>query len=411
MYQSSILIVGGGIAGVTAAETVRAQAPDKSVLLVSEEPHPLYSRVLLRNYVAGSLPREKVFLRSAEWYQTNGIEYAAGVRVRMLDLEDRTAELSDGRSVRYSKLLLASGGYPRPWNVPGSDVPGVLRFQTLEDADRLKDALGTAKRAVVVGGGFIAMDFVQAFVRAGIPTTLLVLAKRFWEPLLDVESADLVHDVLRASGVAVHYNAEVTRVVGTERVEGVVLRDGTEYPCDVLGVGIGIAPDHGFVHGTGVEFGIGVKVNEYLETDRPEVLAAGDAADFWDVVVGARHRLGNWTNAVLQGRAAGRTLAGTRTAFRAVSAYTIEYLGLPVAFIGDVHPHPRNRDVIRGSRAIGSVGRFVLRDGRLVGATLLNRAAERMPIQSLILRGVDLTTAIAQLANPSLPLATLAALP
>lgn len=333
--------------------------------------------------------------------------YLPGTTVSRLDLDAHTAELSSGRTLWYQRLLLATGGYPRPWIVPGADLPGVLRFQTIEDADALKAACNSAKHAVVVGGGFIGLDFVQAFVRAGIPTTVLVLEPRYWFPLLDPESSGLVTDVLRKSGVVVRFNVQVARIVGSPGVEGVVLTDGAEFPADAVGVGIGIAPDLGFLSGSGVEVGSGIRVNAFLESGRPEVMAAGDAADFEDVTVGVRHRLGNWTNAVGHGLAAGRTLAGERTRYAAVSAYTIEYLGLPIAFVGDCHHHPENVDVLRGSRATGSLGRFILRHGRLVGATLLNRAAERLAVAALIRSQVDLSPRTAELADPKALLGTL----
>jgi NAD(P)H-nitrite reductase large subunit len=407
MEKTDILIIGGGIAGVSAAETVRRLAPERSVTLIEHENHPLYSRVMLRDYVSGTIRREKVFLRTLRWYRTKGIVYLPGTTVSRLDLDAHTAELSSGRTLRYQRLLLATGGYPRPWNIAGADLLGVLRFQTIEDADALKAACNSAKHAVVVGGGFIGLDFVQAFVRAGVPTTVLVLEPRYWLPLLDAESSGLVTDVLRKSGATVQFNAEVGRVVGSPGVEGVILKDGAEFPADAVGVGIGIVPDFGFLSGSGVEIGSGIRVNAFLETGRSEVLAAGDAADFEDVTVGVRHRLGNWTNAVGHGLAAGRTLAGTRTRYEAVSAYTVEYLGLPVAFVGDCHPHPDNVDVVRGSRALGAIARFILRHGRLVGATLLNRSAERVPVAALIRSAVDVTSRTTDLADPGFPLATL----
>lgn len=401
------LIIGGGIAGVTAAETVRRLSPERSVTLVDHEDHPLYSRVLLRDYVAGTIVRDKVYLRTRAWYAAKGIHWLPGTRVVKLEVEEGRAHLSNGDSVAYERALLATGGYPRPWSVPGSDLPGVLRFQTLEDADALVAACRKAKHAIVVGSGFIGMDFLQAFVRAGVDTTLIALEPHYWYPVLDVESAGLIADVLHRSGVHLRFRSEIQRVVGDSWVTGVILRDGAELPADAIGVGIGIAPDLGFVYGAGVMFGNGVHVNEYLETDRPEVLAAGDAAEFLDVSVGVRHRLGNWTNAAGHGRAAGRTLAGIRTRYEAVSAYTVEYLGLPVGFIGDCTPRAGNTTVVRGSRASGAVARFILRSGRLVGATLLNRVADRMPATALIRARTDLSERLAELSDPDVPLGSI----
>jgi NAD(P)H-nitrite reductase large subunit len=405
--KTDALIIGGGIAGVTAAETVRRLAPDRSVVLVEHENHPLYSRVLLRDFVSGKIPREKVFLRTLDWYAARGIEYIPGTRVRSTNLKQKTTELSNGRTVAFTQLLLATGGYPRPWNIPGAELPGVLRFQTIEDADALKAACASAKRAVVVGGGFIGMDFIQAFVRAGIATTVLVRDKHYWHRFLDAESAGVIHDLLERSGVTIRFGVTVTRAIGDTHVKAVVGQDGAEYPADAIGLGIGIAPDLGFLTGSNVLGENGIPVNEYLETKEPGVLAAGDAVDFLDTSVDSHHRLGNWTNSVGHGRAAGRTLAGNRTRYEAVSAYTIEYLGLPIAFVGDCHPNPDNRPVIRGSRASGSIGQFLLRNGRLVGATLLNRAAERMAVAALIRSRADLSGRLTELADPTLSLGSL----
>lgn len=375
------LIVGGGIAGTTAAEELRQLDPDSQIVLLSEESHRLYSRVLLPFYVSGQIEREKCFLKRPAWYAERGIEVKFGARAQRLDLTDRQVETSDGRSYPFDKLLITTGGaVTRPF----FEHPAISYLRTIDDADRLFGLLQKPhERAGIIGGGFIAMDLVNLFAGRPFSTRLFLRREKFFSQAFDQEASDLLRFWIEESGLVV--SPSVGEVKMTDQGPSLRLDFGEEeWGCSLLGVGVGIVPDLSWLAAAGIKVSVGVRVNEYLETNVPNVLAAGDVAEFFDLTAG-RHRLvGNWTNAMLQARTAARTMAGERTIFSLVSSYTAKVGSRNIIFIGDTNRSTTVRVERRGSKEEDGLSDIFYRDGRPVGAVILNRTPDRRPLTEMI---------------------------
>ncbi len=377
------VIVGGGIAGTTAAEELRKLRPDDGITIVSEEQHPIYSRVLLPHFLNGKVPRERVFLKKEQWYAEHGIEWLRGTRVDALDLNSRFAALSDGRELPFDRLLIAAGGEVR--TLP-DDLRGISYFRTLDDADHLLQLLGelpSGARGAIYGGGFIACEYLNLFAHAGLPTTVALRGPHFWSHVFDAETGALVNGHLRSRGVEVAAGAAFAGVKGEREVRALRTDKGT-FPCSILGIGVGIEPDLSWIRAAGIEVGSGILTNEYLETNRPDVYAAGDAAEFFDTITGRHLHVGNWMNAMSQGRTAAKNMAGERTAFQLVSSYATNALGLEIIFVGDVSRAHADGIAVYGSASAGGVTQLFSRDGRLVGATIVGRNADRAPATKAI---------------------------
>lgn len=380
------VIVGGGIAGTTAAEELRKLDPDAEITLVSEEEHPVYSRVLLPHYVKGKVPRERVFLKKAEWYDAQNIEWLPGMRVKLLDDHNKFVLLSDGRELPYDKLLLAVGGEVRHLD---EDMRGVSHFRTLDDADHMLQLireLPAGARGAVYGGGFIACEYINIFAHFQIPTTVILKGDRFWSRVLDAESAKLIEQRLIAGHVEIVKGAKEIQLEGTRTLER-VKTPSERISCAMLGVGIGIHPELEWIRDAGVEIGKGIRTNAFLETNISDIFAIGDGIEFDDVIVGRPLLAGNWMNAIMQARAVAKTMFGDRTEFRLVSSYATNVLGLEIIFIGDTDPTAADEVKIRGSVAEGGVAQLLTRHGRLVGATLVNRNTDRAWITKAIQEG------------------------
>jgi len=384
MKHFKYLIIGGGVAGTTAAETIRKLDNDGSIAIISDEKYPIYSRIILPQYIKGQVPRERLFLKPKGWYESLNIEFWLGVKVVKINGENHKVKLDSGEEIGFEKLLIASGGQPIKWNIPGVELSGVCRMQYLDDADQIIKLVAKTKKAVVVGGGFIGLELAEIFVHFKLPCQLLVLEPYVWANLVDETQGKMIEEYLVKGGVEIKRSTKVVQVLGKNKAEGVKTADGKTIDCDLVGVGIGVAPELSFLKNSGIEFKSGVLTNEYLQTNIEGIFAAGDCCEFYDVVRCLVHCFGNWSNSTIQGKVAGQNMAGERVVYEAVTSHLIKVFGLSLAIIGDCAPREDVEVVDRGSKEIGKYGRILFADGQIVGATLINLTEEMPIIQYLI---------------------------
>ena len=415
MINFDHLIIGNGIAGVAAAEEIRKRQPDAAIAIVSEEDEPCYSRVLLPHYVKGKIPRDKVFRKTRSWYAEAGISVFWARQAVRLDPVGHAVTMDDGSVLGYRQLLIASGGRAKRMSVSGDDHEAVLPFRTLADADRICDALdrvaalpAAEQEAAIVGGGFIGLEFPSIFSGRGFRTSLLIRGPYYWSRTWDKTSADIVESTLTAHGIRLYKGINAIAFSGdnSSLLHGVQTDNEGEIPARVAGYGVGLEMNFAPAREAGIDTNLGIMTNEYLETSAPDVYAAGDVAEFWDITVGRRHRLGNWINALSQGRHAGARMCGERQPFARVSQYATSVFECAIAFVGDVSMDDTVLVVARGA-GTEHYGRLLVRNGKLRGATLINRTADRAPIAELIRRGTDLSEAEHHLADPSFDLKNL----
>lgn len=371
-----VVIVGAGVAGTTAAEELKKLDPSVEVVLISEEVNPLYSRVLLPHYLKGKIPRERVFLKKESWYVEAGIEWIEGVLVTALDPKNRFVALSDGREVPYDRLILATGGNVR--HLP-FDVRGVSYLRTLEDADHLVQLLNEVPEGapvVVYGGGFIACEYINLFALRTLPTTVCLRGKQFFSGSLSGEVSERIAQHLVQGGVRILPNTSIHEAVGEKELTGVQTSQG-ELPAHILGVGVGIELDRSWLEKSGIEVRGGIVTNEFFETNIEGIYAIGDAAEFYDPIVGRPLQVGNWLSAMTHARTVAKTIAGAKTAIQLVSSYATNALGLELIFIGDVSREAADEVVVRRSAEDGGVAELFVRGDRLVGAALVGKNTDR----------------------------------
>lgn len=369
------VIIGGGVAGTTAAQELRKADKDCEITLVSEEHHPLYSRVLLPHFMKGKVPRERVFLKKESWYQEENIEWLRGVTVTRLDPKNKFVELSNGREYPYDKLLIATGGDVRHVD---DDIRGVSYFRTLDDADHVLQLIAEQEtpKGAVYGGGFIACEYINLFQHFAIPTEVVHRGDHFWNQSLIPESGELITKKLKESGVQLASNNEIETLEGSTELSGFTTQQGS-HEATILGIGIGITPDFSWIQNAGIEVGSGIYSNEYLETNVQDIYTAGDVAEFFDVTVGRRRVVGNWMNAMTQGRIVAKNMLGEQTEFRLVSSYATNVLGLEIIFVGDVEKKSADNIHVVGSVESGGITQIFERDNRVVGAVLVGRNLDR----------------------------------
>lgn len=372
------VIMGGGIAGITAAETIRENDPSGSIAVFTKEPHLLYSRVLLPSYLKLKIRRDQLFLRTFNDFEKNRINLFFKRGVKSIDIEKKKI-LTDGNDwVFYDKLLMATGGEVEKWKVVGADKKGIFRLQTLDDADALMHYLPQVQKAVVVGNSFIALEFLEIFFLRKIPATLFCKSKNFFRDALDSVGQELLYANFKKHGVEPFFQEEVVEVWGDSRVSGLRTSKPAQFSGDCIGVGIGLNKNLQFFDGLGIATGgEGIRTNEYLETNINDIYAAGDITEFYDVIFEKYHAIGNWTNAFLQGKIAGLNMAGQRKIFRNVPFYSITNLGFQITALGKIEAEDGIETISRVNPSFHKYERFFIKNGVIKGAFMINMFSDK----------------------------------
>jgi NAD(P)H-nitrite reductase large subunit len=369
------LIIGNGASGTYAAETIRKTDSEGEITLLTNEPYPLYNRVALPPFLRDEARREKVFLRTPEQHEQKGIKLLCQTQITQLDTHGRVATAADGQTFPYDRLLIATGGRPNPLPAPGAtpELQGIYNFQYWDDATAIRERMNTARHSVVVGGSYIAYELAEAYRHHGLEVIWLIRGPRFLRRVLDEDGGALVDDIARSAGVDIRYGGEIQEVHSRDgQVCGVTTTRGEHIACDMLGVGLGVKMNVDFLQGTGIPVRGGIVTNEYLETNEPDVYAAGDVAEFFDVSIGLHNQMGTWNNSVSHGRIAGANMLGERKFYNDVPMYStglfdsrIRVMGLTPENVPDLesweHLDAANRNYQR----------LFFKDGRLVGGCLI----------------------------------------
>jgi 3-phenylpropionate/trans-cinnamate dioxygenase ferredoxin reductase subunit len=385
--EKTFLIVGGGLAGAKAAETLRDEGFGGRVVLVGGEAERPYERPpLSKGYLTGSAGRDSVYVHDADWYAAHEVDLRTGSRVVGLDRQERRVTLHSGDRLGYDRLLLATGSSPRRLAVPGADLDGVLYLRAVEDADRLVAELsGGGRRVVVVGGGWIGLEVTSAARGYGNEVTLVEPQSTVLRAVMGEELGGMFADLHREHGVDLRLGTGVSELLGSDgRVTGVLTDSGSTLPADVVVVGVGIQPNTELAQDAGLIVANGVVVDEALRTSDPDVFAAGDVANAFNPLLGRRLRVEHWANALNGGPAAARSMLGRSVVDDRVPYFFTDQYDLGMEYSGDVGPDGYDEVVYRGDRAGRAFIAFWLRGGRVLAGMNVNVWDVTDPIQALV---------------------------
>ncbi|HPW18997.1 MAG TPA: FAD-dependent oxidoreductase [Candidatus Aminicenantes bacterium] len=364
------VIVGGGLAGTIAARTLRELRPDLRIAILGEERHPYYPRPNLIEYLAGRVPREKVFAFPEGWAARQGIEARLGAPAVRIVPGRRTVETAGGGAAPYDVLLLATGARASRPPVPGIDKKGVFVLRTLDDADELLARLGEGRRAVVLGGGLLGLEIARAVRQRGAEVEVVEIFDRLLPRQLDGAAAAILKAQMERSGVAVRLGEKTEEVLGDGQARGLRFGSGATLAAEAVIVAAGIAPETALARQAGLGVGRGVIVDDRLRTSAPGVYAAGDVAEH------AGRIYGIIPAAFEQARAAAHNMLGLDKPYGGtVPSNTLKVAGLHVTSVGEVHAAgPGLESLVRSDAAAGLYKKIVLREGRLVGAIWMGTA-------------------------------------
>jgi NAD(P)H-nitrite reductase large subunit len=331
------VIIGSGVAGIAAIEAIRSTDSFSEVTLIGEDPYGFYSRPGLAYYLTGELHDKALYPRSAEDLRKLNFRYIKG-KVSKISRPEHVLKLNDQSTVSYDRLLIAVGAQALPLDVPGADLNGVLKLDHMSDAKLILKQARRGKIAVVVGGGIMALELVEGVLARGMKVHYLLRGDRYWSNVLDEQESHIVERRLREEGVTLHYHAEIVELIGRNgRVDGVRLQNAQTLKCDLVAYAIGIRPRLELAKQAGLVIDRGILVNEYLQTNDPEIYSAGDVAQVFDPMSGRSILDSLWAPARQQGYAAGLNMAGRKTPYAKTAPFNVTRLaGLTTTIIGTV---------------------------------------------------------------------------
>ena len=404
--MTTFAIVGGGLAGATAAQTLRDEGFDGEVVLLGDELHRPYERPpLSKEYLQGKSPRDKVFVHPEGWYAEHDVDLRLGVSATGLDLQARRLLTSDGASVQYDSLLIATGSTPRRLALPGADLDGVLYLRRLDDSDRIRAAFAARPSVVIVGAGWIGLETAAAARVAGLSVTVLEQAEAPLARILGSRMSAVFSQLHRDNGVDLRCGVTISEITGTSgHVTGVRLGDGTEIEADLVLVGVGISPQTSLAETAGLAIGNGITVDEHLRTSDPDVYAAGDVADAFHPLLGHRLRVEHWANARRQGAVAARSMLGQDAVYARLPYFFSDQYDLGMEYTGYVDPAEVEDVVVRGDLPGRRFVAFWLVDGRVRAGMSVNVWDATETVEELITTGRRVDAAL--LADPDVPLPT-----
>jgi NAD(P)H-nitrite reductase large subunit len=399
--QQHFLIVGNGIAGVTAAEVLRAEAPDANIAMIADDPTPVYYRPALKDYLAGRVRQEKLWARPANFYPELRL-FGLTDHVVRIDPAGHIVWLQSGRQLAYSRLLLATGARPARLNCPGNNLTGVTTLRGVTDYQAVLQCLKTVQRVVVVGSGTLALETVESLRLRGYAVTHLMRHSILWSEVLDKMASDLVLQQEIRDEVDLRLNEEVVEITGEQgQVTGVVTSQGSRIPCELVITAIGIEPHIDWPQASGIACGRGVYIDNWMHTNVPDVFAAGDVVETSSIPSGRSRVIGQWYPSVLQARVAAYSMLGSldnnkpysiSTYYNATFLYGLDFASVGITNVQSsqlreiiADPQPRtykkvllNNDVPIGMLSLGN------RKGALAFKRAIDHSVNLLPVASIL---------------------------
>ncbi|HEY9439256.1 MAG TPA: FAD-dependent oxidoreductase [Streptomyces sp.] len=413
----TFVIVGGGLAGAKAAETLRAEGFTGRVILIGDErDHPYERPPLSKGYLTGKEERDTVFVHETAWYAGADIELHLGQYVTSIDRAGRSVQLGDNTVVHYDKLLLATGSEPRRLDIPGTGLVGVHHLRRLAHSDRLRHVLAALGRdnghLVIAGGGWIGLEVAAAARGYGAEVTIVQSSPTPLHHVIGPELGQIFTELHSEHGVRFHFGARLTEITGQD---GLVLAartdDGEEHLCHDVLAAIGAAPRAALAEAAGLAMadradGGGIAVDASLRTSDPHIFAAGDVAAVEHPLLGSRLRVEHWANALNTGPAAARAMLGQEVVYDRVPYFFSDQYDLGLEYSGWAPPGSYDQVVIRGDAGKREFIAFWLKDRRVLAGMNVNVWDVTETVQKLIRGGQRIDPDA--LGDPSVPLDTLA---
>lgn len=397
------VVIAGGLAGATAAETLRTEGAEGSIVILSAESiYPYQRPPLSKGVLNGEIAPEPRFILDPKKYQELNIEVLLNSPVTGVDTSKHLVKIGSGEEVHYKKLLIASGSTPKKLDIPGATLEGIHYLHVFTDASAIHQEAQTAKELVVIGGSFIGLEVAASLAQKGLKVALLE-REHLLGQLQMPEVSEYFFNIFEKHGVRVLVGEYPVAFKGNGRVSSVETSKGEVLPCDLVVIGAGVVPEVDFLHGSGIKLDDGILVDEYLRTNRANIFAAGDVANYYDLVFGRHQRVEHWDGAVKEARVAAQNMLGNKVPYLEVPYFYSDVFDVSCNLLGLIErPY---ECIYRGSLESGSFAAFFLRDNIPIALFSLGRPSEETKVvESLIKHKVNLETVKSKLSDPDFSL-------
>ena len=399
--MTAMVIVGAGQGAGQAAASFRQDGYEGNIIILGDEAFPPYQRPpLSKQYLSGELPLERVFVRPAKFYEERNIDLRTNTRVESINTAAKTVTTANGEAIAYEKLLLATGSRPRKLTIPGSDLPGIFYMRTIADVDAIAAAMKTAKKVVIVGGGYIGLEVASVAVTSGLDVTVLEMEQRILQRVTTPFMSDYYHQLHTSRGLKILTSTAVSGFSGTGQVAQVLCGD-TAIDADLVIVGIGIIANTEIASVAGIACDNGITVDDHCRTSVPDVYAIGDCTNHPNPILGRRLRLESVPNALEQARVAVANMCGQDKVYATVPWFWSDQYELKLQMVG--FSADGDSQVVRGDVANNTFAVFYLKAGAVVAVDAVNSPREFMVCKQLYGKQVD----VARLADPATDLKSL----
>jgi len=390
------LIIGNSAGGIGAAEAIRNVDTAVSIIMVSEEPYPVYSRPLISEYLSHDRDIEGMLYRPADFYKNHSIQLFLGKKALSINTRQCMVKMDSGEDIYWKHLLIATGGKPIIPSVTGKDKKGVFSFLSINDAKEIDAYLarGSVKRAVVIGGGLIGISVSQALRERNIDVTIVEMKDRILNTILDETTSAIACSAVKGSGVKIITGNTVKDINGHAAVHSVTLDSGERIECEIVIMAIGVLPRIELAENTGINLNRGIVVDRHMMTNIPHIYACGDVAESYDFVLDANRLTPLWPNAYIGGRTAGFNMAGVATEYKGGTAMnSINYFGLSIATAGLVYaPEGRKEfDTLIKNDEHG-YRKVIVNENRIAGLILSGDIDKAGILFGLMRENIDIST-------------------
>ena len=399
--DDKFVIIGAGQAAGRAAEAMRTQGFDGSVTIIGDEPYPPYERPpLSKQVLIGDEEPPSTYVHPSAYYDEHQIELKLGVSAEAIDRAAKSVSLSDGTTLDYTKLLIATGSQLRRLSLPGSDLPGIHYLRGIDDSLAVRATLSADAKVVVVGGGYIGLEVAVAARKRGCQVTVIEMMDQVLNRATAPEIGAVFEAMHRGHGADIRTSTPVTGFEGDDHVRRVLCGDSEPVDADVVIVGIGILPNDELAAAAGLATDNGIIVDQHGRTEDPDIYAAGDVTNHPNAILGRRIRLESWQNAQNQAITAAKTMCGGEETYAQVPWFWSDQYDVNLQIIG--MPETWSEVVIRGDTDALTFTAFYLSDGCVVGANAVNSPRDIPIARQMIQRKAKVDSAA--IANPDVSL-------
>ncbi len=383
-----VVIVGSGVAGVTAARTIRENDPKAKISVYTDENHLYYPRPRLYEVLSGEAKPQEIYMFSEQWYEKRGIKVHLNKKVLGIETARKELLLEDRSRVNYDKLLLANGAHPFIPPIKGVEKTGVFTLRSIKDALTIKEYTKKTRKAIIIGGGLLGLEFAASLRKLGQQVEVVEIFPRLLPRQLDQDGATILKDRIETRGIKIVLGVKTEEILGKKTVSGILLDNGKKLSGNMVLISAGVRSNKDLAAEAGIKVEKGVTIDQYLQTSVNDVYAAGDVAEFDGRVYGIIPA------AMEQAKiAATNMLEKEKQVYEGtISSNTLKIVDIDLTSIGIVNPEGSQYEEIKKiEKEKGVYKKIVLQQGRIVGAIVLGDRKSVTPIKRLLEQQVEIT--------------------